>query len=144
MNVRRHQKPKRMRELNNWQNAIFLAGALLMVVGAGASLPRWSVAPWLFALGAMGFTSMQMLQRYEGQNFVIRRLRRIMLLSDVMFLVSALLMFASQDNALHLPHITYLQYVYNKWVVTLLIAAVLQLYTTHRISNELEKEVKKL
>ena len=133
-----------MNQLNNWQNAIFLAGALLMVVGAGASLPGWSVAPWLFALGAMGFTSMQMLQRYEGQNFVIRRLRRIMLLSDVMFLVSALLMFASQDNALHLPHITYLQYVYNKWVVTLLIAAVLQLYTTHRISNELEKEVKKL
>ena len=87
---------------------------------------------------------MQMLQRYEGQNFVIRRLRRIMLLSDVLFLVSALLMFASQGNALHLSHITYLQYVYNKWVVTLLIAAILQLYTTHRISHELEKEVKKL
>lgn len=115
-----------------------------MVIGAGGSLPGWSVAPYLFALGAVGFTSMQMLQRYEGQNFVIRRLRRIMLLSDVLFLVSALLMFASQDNALQLPHITYLQYVYNKWVVTLLIAAVLQLYTTHRISNELEKEVKKL
>ena len=133
-----------MKQLNNWQNAIFLTGALLMVVGAGASLPGWSVAPYLFALGALGFTSMQMLQRYEGQNFVIRRLRRIMLLSDVLFLVSALLMFASQGNALHLSHITYLQYVYNKWVVTLLIAAILQLYTTHRISHELEKEVKKL
>jgi hypothetical protein len=133
-----------MKQLNNWQNAIFLTGALLMVVGAGASLPGWSAAPYLFALGALGFTSMQMLQRYEGQNFVIRRLRRIMLLSDVLFLVSALLMFASQGNALHLSHITYLQYVYNKWVVTLLIAAILQLYTTHRISHELEKEVKKL
>ena len=133
-----------MKQLNNWQNAIFLTGALLMVVGAGASLPGWSAAPYLFALGALGFTSMQMLQRYEGQNFVIRRLRRIMLLSDVLFLVSALQMFASQGNALHLSHITYLQYVYNKWVVTLLIAAILQLYTTHRISHELEKEVKKL
>ena len=133
-----------MKQLNNWQNAIFLTGALLMVVGAGAGLPGWSAAPYLFALGALGFTSMQMLQRYEGQNFVIRRLRRIMLLSDVLFLVSALLMFASQGNALHLSHITYLQYVYNKWVVTLLIAAILQLYTTHRISHELEKEVKKL
>lgn len=133
-----------MKQLNNWQNAIFLTGALLMVVGAGASLPGWSAAPYLFALGALGFTSMQMLQRYEGQNFVIRRLRRIMLLSDVLFLVSALLMFASQGNVLHLSHITYLQYVYNKWVVTLLIAAILQLYTTHRISHELEKEVKKL
>ena len=133
-----------MNQLNNWQNAIFLTGALLMVVGAGTSLLGWAIAPYLFALGAVCFSSMQMLQRYEGQNFVIRRLRRIMLLSDVLFLVSAVLMFASQNNALHLPHITYLQYVYNKWVVTLLIAAVLQLYTTHRISNELEKEVKKL
>ena len=133
-----------MRQLNNWQNAIFLIGALLMVVGAGASLLQWSAAPYVFALGALGFASMQMLQRYEGSNFVIRRLRRIMLLSDVLFLVSAVLMFASQENVFGLSHITYLQYVYNKWVVTLLIAAILQLYTTHRIGNELEKEAKKL
>ena len=133
-----------MRQLNNWQNAIFLVGALLMVVGAGASLLQWSAAPYVFALGALGFASMQMLQRYEGSNFVIRRLRRIMLLSDVLFLVSAVLMFASQENVFDLSHITYLQYVYNKWVVTLLIAAILQLYTTHRIGNELEKEAKKL
>ena len=123
---------------------IFLAGAVLMVVGAGASLVQWAAAPYLFALGALGFASMQMLQRYEGQNFVIRRLRRIMLLSDLLFLVSAVLMFASQDNIFHISQITYIQYVYNKWVVTLLIAAVLQLYTTHRIANELEKEAKKL
>ena len=123
---------------------LFLVGAVLMVVGAGASLLGWSVAPYLFAVGALGFTSMQMLQRYEGQSFVIRRLRRIMLLSDVLFLVSAVLMFASQGNVFRLDYITYLQYVYNKWVVTLLIAAVLQLYTTHRIANELEKEVKKV
>lgn len=133
-----------MRQLNNWQNAIFLVGALLMVVGAGASLLQWSAAPYVFALGALGFASMQMLQRYEGSNFVIRRLRRIMLLSDLLFLVSAVLMFASQENVFGLSHITYLQYVYNKWVVTLLIAAILQLYTTHRIGNELEKEAKKL
>jgi hypothetical protein len=52
-------------------------------------------------------------------------------------------MFASQGNVFHLDHLTYLQYVYNKWVITLLIAAILQLYTTHRISHELEKEAKK-
>ncbi len=115
-----------------------------MVIGAGASLVQWVVAPYLFAVGALAYTSMQMLQRYEGRNFAIRRLRRIMLISDVLFLVSAVLMFASQDNIFHISQITYIQYVYNKWVVTLLIAAVLQLYTTHRIANELEKEAKKL
>lgn len=133
-----------MRQLNKWQNAIFLVGAVLMVVGAGTNLLSWDGAPYLFALGALGFASMQMLQRYEGTSFVIRRLRRIMLISDVLFLVSAVLMFASQGNVFHLDYMTYLQYVYNKWVVTLLIAAVLQLYTTHRIGHELEKEVKKM
>lgn len=133
-----------MKQLNNWQNAIFLIGAMLMVVGAGISLLGWEIAPYLFAVGALGFASMQMLQRYEGPSFVIRRLRRIMLISDLLFLISAVLMFASQGNVFHLDHIVYLQYVYNKWVVTLLIAAMLQLYTTHRIDHELKKEVKKI
>ena len=35
---------------------------------------------------------------------------------------------------------TYITYFYNKWVVFLLIAALLELYTTHRISHELKKE----
>lgn len=83
---------------------------------------------------------MQMQQRYEGRSVTIRRLRRIMLLSDVMFLVAALLMFAGQDNIFGLDHLTFLQYVYNKWVVALLIAAILQLYSMHRINQELEKE----
>jgi hypothetical protein len=132
-----------MRQLSRVQNAIFLVGGLLMVIGAGLSLFRFAVAPYIYALGAIGFASMQMLQRYDGQNFVIRRLRRIMVLSDVLFLVAAVLMFASQGNPLGLDQITYVQYVYQKWVVILLIAAVLQLYTTHRIANELEKEAKK-
>jgi hypothetical protein len=60
-----------------------------------------------------------------------------------LFLFAALLMFASQDNPLKLDQITYVQYVYQKWVVVLLIAAILQLYSLHRISTELEKEAKK-
>ena len=133
-----------MRELNRFQNAVFVVGALLMVIGAGTSILAWEAAPYIYAIGAMGFASMQMLQRYEGTNFVIRRLRRIMLLSDVLFLVSAVLMFANKGNFFGLSHIAYIEYVYNKWVITLLIAALLQLYSTHRIGHELEEEAKKL
>ena len=129
-----------MRQLSKVQNIIFLVGGLLMVIGAGASLLAWRPAPYIFAVGALCFASMQMLQRYEGQNFVIRRLRRILLLSDVLFLVAALLMLANQGNFLGLSYITYIQYVYNKWVIVLLIADILQLYATHRIGHELEKE----
>ncbi|MBE6270209.1 MAG: hypothetical protein E7101_04590 [Prevotella ruminicola] len=131
-----------MRELNKLQTAIFLLGGFLMAVGAGTTLLGWGSAPYIFAIGAVGFSSMQMLQRYEGQNFTIRRLRRMMLISDVLFLVAALLMFASKGNFLGLSYITYIEYVYNKWVVVLLIAALLQLYSMHRIGSELEKEAK--
>ena len=129
-----------MRQLSKWQNVVFLVGAVLMAVGAGTSILHWGGAPYVFAVGAVCFASMQMLQRYEGPNVTIRRLRRMMLLSDVLFLVSALLMFASQRNYFGIDHITYIEYVYNKWVITLLIAAILQLYTTHRIASELAKE----
>ena len=129
-----------MRQLNKIQTFIFLAGAVLMVIGAGSSILMWKGAPYVFAVGALAFASMQMLQRYDGPSVVIRRLRRIMLLSDFLFLLSALLMFASQGNFLGISYIIYIEYVYNKWVITLLIAAVLQLYSTHRIANELAKE----
>ena len=115
-----------------------------MLAGAVAGLFRWQWFPYVYAVGAVCFASMQMLQRYEGSNFTIRRLRRIMLLSDVLFLLTAVLMFASHGNALGLDWLYYLNYVKNNWVVLLLLASILQLYTTYRISNELEKETKKI
>ena len=132
-----------MRQLNKIETWIYLVGAAVMVIGAAAAVLMAAWAPWVYAAGALCFVAMQLLQRYDGPNVTIRRLRRIMIFSDLMFLLTALLMFASMDNPLHLPHITYLQYVYRKWVVTLLIAAILQLYVTHRISHELEQEAKK-
>ena len=78
-----------MRQLSRVESIIFLVGGLLMVIGAGTSLLAWGAAPYVFALGALCFTAMQMKQRYDGQNVTIRRLRRMMLLSDVLFLVSA-------------------------------------------------------
>ena len=129
-----------MRQLNKIQTLIFLVGALLMVVCAGASVLAWKLAPYVFAVGAIAFTSMQLLQRYEGTNFVIRRLRRMLILSDFLFLISALLMFANMGNVFGLSQIDYITYIYNKWVLTLLVAALLQLYATHRIDRELVKE----
>ena len=35
---------------------------------------------------------------------------------------------------------TYIEYVYNKWVVLLLVAAILEVYATFRIGNEMGRE----
>lgn len=132
-----------MKQLNKIESIVMVVGALLMVVGAVMGLFKLSWFPFVYAVGAIGFASMQMLQRYEGRNLTIKRLRGIMVLSDVLFLFTAVLMFANQGNALGLDWIYYLNYIKNNWVVLLLLAAILQLYTTYRIDHELEKEAKK-
>ena len=131
-----------MRQLSKLETIIFLIGGMLMVVGSGASILLQSWAPYIFAPGALMFAAMQMRQSYDGPLFVVRRLRRILLFSDLLFLVAALLMFANQSNFLHLDYMSYVKYVHNNWIVVLLVAAVLQLYAGHRIANELEKHAK--
>lgn len=132
-----------MNKLNRAENVVLLVGAGLMVIGAAVGVFAGEVAPYVFAMGAVAFVLMQFKQTYDGDNIAIRRLRRIMIFSDILFLLSALLMFAGQGNAFGLDLIFYLRYVHNNWVVTLLIAAIIQLYVVHRISAELDKEAKK-
>lgn len=121
-----------------------------MVVGAGCFAFMWhrEVASWIFLVGAVLFSAMQTRQTYSGTSLVIRRLKRIQLLSGILFILTGILM---ADTAVHflLPlfkgeggYISYITYIYNKWVIALLIAAVLEVYTTHRLSHELEKEKK--
>lgn len=132
-----------MRVLSKLETTILLIGGLLMVVGAGACLFMQSWACYVFAPGVLMFAAMQMRQRYDGPNFTIRRLRRIMLLSDALFLVAALLMLANNSNFFRIDYLSYIKYVHNNWIVVLLVAALLQLYSNHRIANELEKDGKK-
>lgn len=129
--------------MSNIETAVLLVGGLLMVIGAGASMLLQSWAAYAFAPGALLFAAMQMRQTYEGQNFTVRRLRRMLLLSDALFLLAGLLMLANQSNFLGLSQLLYIKYVHNNWIVVLLVAAILQLYASHRIANELEKEAKK-
>ncbi len=138
-----------MKQLSRLQSLIFLAGGLLMVVGAGLFVfSNKQLASWIFLVGAIAFVSMQMQQQYEGTNFVIRRLRRIMTLADICFILAALLMVENAYNfllPLFVDHLQnglndYIIYIMGKWVVMLLIAAILEVYTTHRISSVLEKE----
>ena len=138
-----HQVSCLMKQLSSIETAILLIGGLLMVVGAGGSMFLQSWAAYIFAPGALLFAAMQMRQSYEGNNFTIRRLRRIQLSSDVLFMLAGLLMLANQSNFFGINLLLYIKYVHNNWIIVLLVAAILQLYASHRIANELEKEAKK-
>ena len=134
-----------MKQLSRTQNIIFLVGGVLMVVGAGCFAFMWQqeVMCWIYLAGAVMFATMQMMQTYEGNNITVRRLKKIMTTADIFFVLSGILMV---DNAYRFMqqvftnYVAYLQYVFNKWVLLLLVAAVLEIYTMHRISAELSKE----
>ncbi len=136
-----------MEQLNKLQSIVMLLGAVLMVIGASLYVfGEHTVAPIVFAPGTIAFSLMQYRQKYLGTDLTLRRLRRIMLAGAALFVVSALLMVENSYQIVY-PLFSktidgwnaYVRYVHNNWVVALLVAAILQLYSTHRISAELKK-----
>jgi len=140
-----------LRQLSTLQNYILLIGAIMMVAGVGCIV--FGIMPKatsiIFCVGAISFALMQMTQTYEGNNITLKRLRHIMVLADIAFIISGLLMlenvykfffplFANTIDGYN----TYIHVVYNNWVVALLIGAVLEIYTTHRIAYVMKKEEK--
>ena len=135
-----------MKQLSKLQSTLFLIGGALMVVGAGcyAFLVAQQVVCWVYLVGALIFASMQVNQTYEGKSTTIKRLKRIMTTADIFFVLSGLLMVDSAYMFLRdsfSDTVTYLNLIYNKWVLMLLVAAILEMYTMHRIGSELKKEV---
>ncbi|MCR5076556.1 MAG: hypothetical protein K6A82_00745 [Prevotella sp.] len=138
-----------MRQLSKLESFIYLFGGLLMVAGAGlyAFFIAQPVACWLMLAGAVGFVLMQLRQSYLGTGLTIRRLRKIMMLADAGFILAGLFMVEDSYHFLQ-PVVansldgysSYISIFHHNWVVILLIAAILEIYTTHRISYELEKE----
>ncbi len=129
-----------MKQLTKTENIVFLIGAVLMVAGSGAAVLMQKWGAWLYTLGAIMFVLMQLKQTYGGTSITIQRLRGMVIISDLLLLATAFLMFADQTNFLRLSHISYVQYIHGNWVITLLVAAVLQLYSSHRLDRELKKE----
>jgi hypothetical protein len=109
------------------QKYIYIVGGILLVIGAALYVTRWVVAPYIYVVGSFMFGAMQMADRYEGSNFVIRRLRRQQVLGALMLMLTGIAMFVCK---------------YNEWIVCLLIACLLELYTAFRLPQELEKEGK--
>lgn len=134
-----------MKQLNKPQSILFLSGGILMVVGAGCFAFMWqeSITSIVFLAGAMLFSALQAMQTYDGNNIAVKRLRKIMTFADICFVLAGVLML-DKAYGIFRPwfdnYVDYYQIAYNKWVVLLLIAAVLEMYSITRIANELKKE----
>ena len=142
-----------MKQLTKPMALVMAIGAIAMALGIGLVI-LWNAASAagavIFAVGAVTFAAIQITQTYDGPSLAIKRLRRIMVMGDILFIVAALLLL---ENVFHLVfpffaktidgYNAYVHYIHNNWVVALLIAAIFEMYTTHRISYELNKETKR-
>lgn len=90
-----------------------LSGTLLLV-GATLYITSWIYAPHVFAIGAAGITVCFMTAPYKELGFRRRRLHRINVLAGLSTVASSVFMFHRKME----------------WVVFLLIAALLILYTS--------------
>ena len=134
-----------MKQLSKLQSIVFLLGGALMVVGVGSFVLLFyqSVSCWVFLAGAILFATVQLMQTFEGDNITIKRLKRIQDLGDILFIIAGIILvdtvygffrdfFSNYEN--------YVTYLYNKWVIVLFLATLLELYTVHRIDYELSKK----
>lgn len=104
---------------------LMMAGAILLLLGAMLQITHWELSPVIYTIGAVLFAYVQVMDGYQGQNLIIRRLRRQQILGAVLLVFTGVLMFVMKRN---------------EWIVCLTIAAILELYTAFRIPAEMEKE----
>lgn len=114
--------------MNRARQTGYLLGGLMMLAGACLVITHWAGAPWLFLAGALFFGCAQVTDRYTGDSFVIRRLRRQQLIAVFLLVLTGILMLVLHRN---------------EWVISLLVAAIIELYTSFRISQEEKKDMKK-
>lgn len=136
-----------MKKLNKIESILFMLGGMLMVTGIGCYVFMLapSVTCWIALTGSILFSTLHMMQAYEGSQLAIKRLKRILNIADLLSVIAGILIVDSTYNFLR-PAFenqeSYITYVYNKWVLLLLIAAILEVYATHRIDYLLKKQGK--
>ena len=120
-----------MKELNTLENLCFRIGAVLMLIGAALNIVHPYVSMFIYGIGTLMFTLMQVRAEYEGRNVTVMRLRRQQLLGCCCF-VLALVMMSMQQHQ-------WGPFRRQEWIVALTIGRVLELYTSFRIPQELKK-----
>lgn len=107
---------------------LYRIGGILLIAGAVMPViaPLW--APYVFAVGALLFSFIQLTDPYEGSTLTLRRLRRQQMIGALMLLITAALMLTA--------HYGVPPFRGREWMITLLIATLLEVYTTFRIDQE--------
>ena len=121
-----------VRELSPLQNICFYVGAVLMLVGLILFIMYPMAGMYVYGIGTLMFTLMQVQAEYLGRELTLLRLRRQQLLACCFFVLTLVAMSMQVHG--------WGPFRRQEWVVALAIGCVLELYTSFRIPQELKKE----
>ena len=107
--------------------SLFYVGAVAILAGAISRLFLPEYYSYIYMSGAALFAVTRFLLRPHYDSLVLRRLVMQQQMAGILFLAAGVLMFTHSRN---------------EWIVILLCGAVIELYTSFRISSELEKKDK--
>lgn len=101
--------------------AFMVVGAVMVLTGAAVYITGWTLAPYVYTIGAALFAVAQINTPARAQSMAIRRLRRQQIFGAIILVLTGAFMLFTHGN---------------EWIVSLTIAAILELYTSIRIPQE--------
>lgn len=135
--------------MRDFRDYVMMAGGIALIAGAVLRITGIAVAPYLYLGGAIIFGIAQIMDRYDGDSPVVKRLRAQQVLGALFLLISGFLMYAERwrpdiimnhqsGGAIHSTLVALT--APNNWILFMCIAAVFELYSSFRLDKELEKE----
>ena len=105
--------------------ALFAVGAVMLLIGAAVYVTGWPLSPYIYTIGATFVALAQINSASKHKTPTIKRLRRQQIFGALLLVLTGAFMFISHGS---------------EWIVSLTIAAILELYTSVRIPQEEAKE----
>lgn len=105
--------------------ALFVVGAVMLLTGAVVYVTGWVLSPYIYTVGATMVALAQINSPSPCKNPNVKRLRRQQIFGALLLVLTGAFMFFTHGN---------------EWIVSLTVAAILELYTSVRIPQEEEKE----
>lgn len=97
----------------------------MLLTGAAVYITGWTLSPYIYTVGATMVALAQINTPLRRRTSTLKRLRRQQTVGAMLLVLTGALMFFTHGN---------------EWIVSLTVAAILELYTSIRIPQEEEKE----
>lgn len=105
--------------------ACFVVGAIMVLFGALVYVTGWELAPYIYTVGATLVALAQINSPSSSRSVAVKRLRRQQMFGALVLVLTGAFMLFTHGN---------------EWIVSLTVAAILELYTAIRIPQEEAKE----